>query len=282
MSQPHFGIDNLVDSEELMSWLLLNPDVDFENLTNILPASAEYAPIPVTNHLDPNFFLAGQDSAYDSNMNSYSIDQTQSEFDTTIPHNTSSFSLNSYDQSANLGSADSRGNVKKSSRKITSSAASTSGGASSSKKRTRESIEDLEARVKELKTENADLHAHLLNVTQRTTEVQKQRISMERLMATKLAEADINSGNDQTELDQIVKQYTDIYADYGRCRQREVSFHLQQLEKLIIPTLTTKMSLWALQQDRSFYQRHKSPMFDILSKELEITPEQSEKIQERR
>jgi len=42
------------------------------------------------------------------------------------------------------------------------------------------------------------------------------------------------------------------------------------------------MSLWALQQDKSFFQTSKSPMFSILSKELELTPEQTEKIQERR
>jgi hypothetical protein len=57
---------------------------------------------------------------------------------------------------------------------------------------------------------------------------------------------------------------------------------VNQLEKLIVPTLTTKMCLWALQQDKSFYQRNKSPMYDMLSKELEITTEQTEKIQERR
>lgn len=57
---------------------------------------------------------------------------------------------------------------------------------------------------------------------------------------------------------------------------------MNQLEKLIVPTLTTKMCLWALQQDRGFFQRSKSPMYDMLSKELEITADQSEKIQERR
>jgi uncharacterized protein involved in exopolysaccharide biosynthesis len=114
---------------------------------------------------------------------------------------------------------------------LTSSSASLAGSkkvasksSAAAKKRPRESLEDLEARVKELKAENADLHAHLLNVTQRTTEVQKQRVSMERLMAQKLAELENGQGNDlnHAELAQTVKQYTDIYADYGRCRQREV------------------------------------------------------------
>lgn len=57
---------------------------------------------------------------------------------------------------------------------------------------------------------------------------------------------------------------------------------MSQLEKLILPTKTTKMCLWALQQDDAFFQKNKSPMYDLLSKELEITADQTEKIQERR
>jgi len=150
------------------------------------------------------------------------------------------------------------------------------------RKRQKESVEDLEARVNELRSENADLQAHLMNVTQRTNEVQKQRQAMERLMVTKLVEVGDKEDSDQSELAKVVKQYTDIYADYGKCRQREVQFHLSQLEKLLLPTKTTKMSLWALQQDKSFFQKSKSPMFDLLSKELGLTQEQVEKVQERR
>lgn len=61
-----------------------------------------------------------------------------------------------------------------------------------------------------------------------------------------------------------------------------MAFHVNQLEKLIVPTKTTKMCLFALQQDKSFYQKSKSPVYDMLSQELEITPEQTERIQERR
>jgi len=42
------------------------------------------------------------------------------------------------------------------------------------------------------------------------------------------------------------------------------------------------MFLWTLQQEKDFFQSEKSPLFDILSKELGIKPEQAERIQERR
>jgi hypothetical protein len=37
---------------------------------------------------------------------------------------------------------------------------------------------------------------------------------------------------DEAELSKVIKQYTNTYADYGKCRQREVAFHLNQLEKV--------------------------------------------------
>jgi hypothetical protein len=42
------------------------------------------------------------------------------------------------------------------------------------------------------------------------------------------------------------------------------------------------MCLWTLNQDRSFFEKNKSPIIDILTKELEITPDQIDKILERR
>ena len=57
---------------------------------------------------------------------------------------------------------------------------------------------------------------------------------------------------------------------------------MNQLEKLILPTKTTKMCLWTLQQDDAFFERSKSPMFSLLSQELQITEEQAERIHDRR
>ena len=54
---------------------------------------------------------------------------------------------------------------------------------------------------------------------------------------------------------------------------------MNQLEKLLLPTQTTKMVLWTVQQDQSFA---KSPLFDLIATNLDITKEQTEKIQEHR
>lgn len=61
-----------------------------------------------------------------------------------------------------------------------------------------------------------------------------------------------------------------------------MEFHLNQLEKLLLPTQTTKMCLWTLLQDNSFFQSSQSPLFNILSTELGVTEEQTNRILERR
>lgn len=49
----------------------------------------------------------------------------------------------------------------------------------------------------------------------------------------------------------------------------QVQFHLKQLERQIVPTDTTKMSLWTLEQDESFYKdRKRGSLFNILRNEL--------------
>lgn len=181
--------------------------------------------------------------------------------------------------------------LKKSTVRAKSSTKSSSSSVSSlPKKRPRESLEDLELRVKELKTENADLQAHLLNVTQRTKEVQKQRTEMEKMMAEKLQEIEAcqNTASASTmtqlfnSLNSIIQSYSDNYSDYGKCRQREVAYHLQQLEKLITPTTTTKMCLWTLQNKKTFYDRSLSPLYNLLCEELSLNTDQINKILERR
>lgn len=114
-------------------------------------------------------------------------------------------------------------------------------------KKPKDEIRGLEERVQQLQEENAALQAHVLNVTQRTTEIQRHRAEMEKDMAEKMLS---DKSDDQAQLQALVRRYSDIYSDYGQFRQKEVAFHLDNLEKLLVPTLVTKMSLWTLQQER--------------------------------
>lgn len=144
------------------------------------------------------------------------------------------------------------------------------------RRRQKEKKDELENRVAALKKENQELREHFQNVSQRTTDIQRQRASMESLMQGRLKEIEKlpEDSEERKNLVSLVMKFTDLYADYGSCRQKEIAYHLAQLEKLILPTRITKMILWTLQQDYKFFEEKTSPIWGILVKELDMTPDQ--------
>ena len=93
--------------------------------------------------------------------------------------------------------------------------------AKESRKRQRQRMEEMEKKIATLKKENEELQAYLQNVTQRTTEVQKQRLDMERIMSAKLCDMSTMSESG-SELEDVLRKFVDLYADYGIYRQKEV------------------------------------------------------------
>ena len=153
-----------------------------------------------------------------------------------------------------------------------------SAGQGNKKPRGSDDVRLLEEKIQRLQDENSALQAHVDNVRNRTTEIQRHRVAMEKEMAEKMKGCE-GDADREMELSALCQKYSDIYADYGQYRQKEVKFHLDRIEHLLVPTQVTKMSLWTLQQEASFYQPGKSPLWDSISKALEITPEQLTRIQ---
>ena len=217
----------------------------------------------------------GSDDSYED------FDADAFDFDTSastappVPSSSSSSSEQPISSSSSSGAA-SRKRSRPRSAPAGGAGAGAGTGAEEGKKKPRDDVRYLEEKIKALQDENDSLTAHVLNVTQRTTEVQKHRLAMEKEMAEKMNDP---SGENQAALAELCKRYSDNYSDYGVFRQREVAFHLGNIEKLLVPTLVTKMSIWTLQQEQTFYQ---SPVFDSISKALDMSQEQIERIQQGR
>lgn len=110
--------------------------------------------------------------------------------------------------------------------------------AKESRMRQRLKQQETEKRIAELRAENAELQAHLQNVTQRTTEVQRQRLDMERVMAEKLRS--LAGTNDASrELEEILRKFVDLYADYGSYRQKEVPSALKTIFMLSVGRISS-------------------------------------------
>mmetsp|Transcript_10076 Transcript_10076/g.14250 ORF Transcript_10076/g.14250 Transcript_10076/m.14250 type:complete len:207 (+) Transcript_10076:848-1468(+) len=122
------------------------------------------------------------------------------------------------------------------------------------------------------------LKRHLENVTNKSNKFLNERKRAEKDLQKLTKEG---AGNEQ--INPVIHNYSEMYSDYGRHRNQELTFHLEQLGKLAAPTNFTKMGLWSLGQNEGFYTNPKqNPIAGILRKELNITPAQGRKIIEQR
>lgn len=147
-----------------------------------------------------------------------------------------------------------------------------------SKRRKKPRLSDCESKLASLKAENEMLKRHLANVSNRSEKFEDERKRQELEMRS-LAD----NGASPSQLRPLLSKFSEMYSDYGRHRDEELSFHLKQLERLAAPTNFTKMGLWTLGQSDAFYTDLKrNPIAGILRKELGITPQQGRKIIEKR
>lgn len=163
-------------------------------------------------------------------------------------------------------------------------------------KRKRMRAEELEEAVKAMTEENERLKLHITGIHDRAKAIERRKLEMEGTIAAALAAggthgqgggssstSSSSAAVDDTALTAVLGQFRELYADYGEQRKRQMQFHLKELEGLLLPTQTTKMSLWTLDQDEAFYSdRRKGTLSHILTSELGVTQAQITKIQERR
>ena len=95
-----------------------------------------------------------------------------------------------------------------------------------SKRRKKPRLSDCETKLAGLKAENEMLRRHLDNVSQRSEKFEEERKNQEQAMRS-LAE----EGADASKLRPLLSKFSEMYSDYGRHRDEELSFHLKQLER---------------------------------------------------
>jgi hypothetical protein len=138
-----------------------------------------------------------------------------------------------------------------------------------------------EEKLQQLKAENEMLRRQWERRTHNEAKFEEERKASEKKLKEIVMVS--NDKNDdpskQQEAKMTLNRFSEMYSDYGRYRQEELIFHLNQLERLAAPTTFTKMSLWTLGQNKSFYTKPKNnPIAGILQQELGITPAQARKI----
>ena len=122
---------------------------------------------------------------------------------------------------SNMGTADTTGTNAE---PVTSSSAAATAAAYRRKKKPR--LQDAESRLAALKAENETLKRHLANITDKTALIDQEREQAER----KLSEM-VQSGGSEEQIGPVLARFGEMYSDYGRRRQEELTFHLNQLER---------------------------------------------------
>jgi len=145
-----------------------------------------------------------------------------------------------------------------------------------SKRRKKPNLTECESKLASLKAENETLKRHLDTISNKSQKFDQDRKDQEQEMKKLMDE-----GAGPEKLNPLLTKFSEVYSDYGRHRHQELTFHLQQLQRLIAPTNFTKMGLWTLGQNERFYTDIKrNPIAGILREELGITSQQGRKILE--
>jgi hypothetical protein len=104
---------------------------------------------------------------------------------------------------------------------------SNSNKASYTKRRKKARLSDCESRLEKLREENKLLKQHLDNVTSQTQRFDEERVKAEQTMKRMME----SEGVSDDDLNAVIRDYTEMYSDYGKRRHQELSFHLEQLQK---------------------------------------------------
>lgn len=96
----------------------------------------------------------------------------------------------------------------------------------SSKRKKKPRLQDCESRLAELRAENELLKRHLENVSNKA-----YRFDKEKEAAGKRIHGLLEDNAVPEEMNRAVQEFTEMYSDYGRNRQQELSFHLEQLQR---------------------------------------------------
>lgn len=171
-------------------------------------------------------------------------------------------------------------------------------GTAGRKRRKMSKLQELQERHERLSTENAILRNHLETVNRETKHYDVERKRFLDSMRRALTQEREGVRGTQEDMYKLVMEFSDCYADYGKRRQRELAFHLDQVRRLATPSHSTKLSLWTIAHDDggsgdddnngrdgkgdkgNKASSSGNPLVDILRRELGLTEQQNQRIAE--
>mmetsp|Transcript_6619 Transcript_6619/g.13406 ORF Transcript_6619/g.13406 Transcript_6619/m.13406 type:complete len:491 (-) Transcript_6619:123-1595(-) len=142
------------------------------------------------------------------------------------------------------------------------------------RRRKREKYQKLEEEVERLRQWNKQLETQLNQGKDGSAKEAARKQEMTRMRKH------VDRSGSVDELKSMLKQYKELYSDFGRERNAAITYHLSKLKSLLIPTTVSKMTMWSLQQNDEFYDEKKNQktfgggIWNMLCSELELSDDQ--------
>mmetsp|Transcript_23042 Transcript_23042/g.54447 ORF Transcript_23042/g.54447 Transcript_23042/m.54447 type:complete len:453 (-) Transcript_23042:1464-2822(-) len=112
------------------------------------------------------------------------------------------------------------------------------------RRRKREATENMQGLINQLEGENLRLRLQL-----QVGEEAEQTIHQKQIDSTKALDELLKSGKaSESEIYAKIEEYKEKFADYGRDRLSAMEFHLRNVERLLMPTQTTRVIMSTLKQ----------------------------------
>jgi len=120
------------------------------------------------------------------------------------------------------------------------------------RRRKKERIERMNTEIAEMEHENHQLRLRLKIGTEATKRERREKQSVLEKLQEKLGK-----GATDAELSTLIHDYKDKFSDYGKDRTSALEFHLKELEKLVLPTNTTRLCIWGMGHAGDFISKSK-------------------------
>jgi len=161
------------------------------------------------------------------------------------------------------------------------------------RRRKREATEDMLRQINVLEGENLRLRLQL-----QIGEEAEESLKKEQEKVTDDIDTLLKSGASESEIFSTIEDFKEKFADYGRDRRSSIEFHLQNVERLLMPTQTTSVAMRALHGGTPLVPALVSPaqpkldptnpnlepkaLFRYLVNYLQVTPQQSSALKDSR
>lgn len=110
------------------------------------------------------------------------------------------------------------------------------------RRRKREATENIQHQINALEAENLQLRLQLQIGEEAESNLQKDQSK-----ASQEIQSLLQSGASEADIFASIEEFKEKYADFGKSRRSSIEFHLDRIEKLLMPTQTTSFVMHTIQ-----------------------------------